>query len=44
MREDYSEGSGLWNPSYYIGSSKNLVNTINSIKKQKYGEKGIGKY
>ena len=35
--------SGLWNPSYYIGSPKNLENTINYIKKQKYGEKGIGK-
>ena len=35
-------GSGLWNPSYYIGSPKNLENTINYIKKQKYGENGIG--
>ena len=35
--------SGLWNPSYYIGSPKNMDNTINYIKKQKYGEKGIGK-
>jgi len=35
--------SGLWNPSYYIGSPKNLNSTINYIKKQKYGEKGIGK-
>lgn len=32
--------SGLWNPSYYIGSPKNLQSTINYIKKQKYGEKG----
>ena len=36
-------GSGLWNPSYYIGSPRNLENTINYIKKQKYGDKGIGK-
>ena len=36
--------SGLWNPSYYIGSPRNLGNTINYIKRQKYGEKGIGKY
>ena len=36
--------SGLWNPSYYIGSPRNLNNTINYIKKQKYGEKGIGKF
>ena len=35
--------SGLWNSSYYIGSAKNLNNTINYIKKQKYGSKGIGK-
>ena len=34
--------SGLWNPSYYIGSPKNLENTINYIKRQKYGENGIG--
>ncbi len=33
--------SGLWNPSYYIGSPKNLGNTINYIKNQKYGEFGI---
>lgn len=30
--------SGLWNPSYYIGSPNNLQSTINYIKKQKYGE------
>lgn len=37
-------GSGLWNPSYYIGSPRNLDSTINYIKGQKYGEKGIGKH
>ena len=31
--------SGLWNPSYYIGSPKNFENTIKYIKKQKYGER-----
>ena len=36
-------GSGLWNPSYYIGSPKNLDNTIKYIKKQKYGILGLGK-
>lgn len=36
-------GSGLWNPSYYIGSPRNLNKTIEYIKKQKYGSKGIGK-
>ena len=35
--------SGLWNPSYYIGSQKNLENTINYIRKQKYGDLGMGK-
>ena len=35
--------SGLWNPSYYIGSPKNLTNTINYIRRQKYGAEGIGK-
>ncbi len=29
--------SGLWNPSYYIGSPKNLENTIKYIQNQKYG-------
>ena len=29
--------SGLWNPSYFIGSPRNLEDTINYIKKQKYG-------
>ena len=33
-------GGSLWNPSYYIGSPKNLQNTINYIKRQKYGEIG----
>ena len=36
--------SGLWNPSYYIGSPRNLGNTISYIQRQKYGEKGIGKH
>ena len=35
--------SGLWNPSYYIGSPKNLSNTVNYIQHQKYGSKGIDK-
>ena len=33
--------SGFWNPSYYIGSPKNVQSTINYIKKQKYGALGI---
>ena len=42
-KQKYFWDSGLWNPSYYIGSPRNLNGTINYIKKQKYGEKGIGK-
>ena len=33
-------GSGLWNPSYYISSPKNLESTIRYIQKQKYGHLG----
>jgi len=35
--------SGLWNPSYYIGSPKNLESTITYIRKQKYGDLGMGR-
>ena len=42
-KEKYFWDSGFWNPSYYIGSPKNIKNTINYIKKQKYGALGIGK-
>ena len=42
-KQKYFWGSGLWNPSYYIGSPKNMQSTIEYIKRQKYGEKGIGK-
>ena len=35
--------SGLWNPSYYIGSPRNLQDTINYIRRQKYGAEGIGR-
>jgi len=41
IKQKYFWDSGLWNPSYYIGSPKNLGNTINYIKNQKYGELGI---
>ena len=42
-KKKYFWGSGLWNSSYYIGSPKNINNTINYIRKQKYGSLGIGK-
>jgi len=41
MQEKIFWDSGLWNPSYYIGSPKNVQNTINYIRKQKYGEARI---
>ena len=44
IKQKFFWGSGFWNPSYYIGSPKNMQSTINYIKKQKYGEKGIGKF
>lgn len=30
-------GSGLWNPAYWIGSSKDPASTIKYIRSQKYG-------
>jgi len=33
-------GSGLWNPSYYMGAPKSLEGVVKYIKKQKYGETG----
>ena len=41
LKEECFWDSGLWNPSYYIGSPKNLENTVNYIKKQKYGALGV---
>ena len=39
-KKKYFWDSGFWNPSYYIGYPKNFRNTINYIKKQKYGKRG----
>ena len=33
--------SGFWNPSYYIGSPKNVESTIRYIQNQKYGALSI---
>ena len=33
--------SGLWNPSYWIGSPKNLESTIRYIQNQKYGDLSV---
>ena len=38
-KKKYFWDSGFWNPSYYIGSPKDMERTINYIKKQKYGER-----
>ena len=35
--------SGLWNPSYYIGSPRDLARTINYIRKQKYGALSVNR-
>jgi|SRR3989338_8456473 len=42
IKQKHFWDSGLWNPSYYIGSPRNIESTINYIKGQKYGEKGSG--
>src|SRR3989344_6085797 len=33
--------SGLWNPSYWIGSAKNLESSIRYIQNQKYGDLSV---
>ena len=38
-KKRYFWDSGFWNPSYYIGSPRDLEATIRYIKKQKYGER-----
>ena len=38
-KKKYFWDSGFWNPSYYIGSPKNIESTIDYIKKQKYDER-----
>jgi len=43
LKQSHFLGSGLWDSSYYIGSPKNLTNTIHYIRRQKYGVSGIGK-
>lgn len=37
LKQRYFWKSGLWNPSYYLDTAKNLKNLLNYIKKQKYG-------
>ena len=37
IKKKYFWGSGLWNPSYYIGSPKNFENTVKYVMNQKYG-------
>jgi putative transposase len=37
IKKKYFWGSGLWNPSYYIGSPRNLESTVKYVMNQKYG-------
>ena len=46
MKKPKKEGglfwnSGLWNPSYYLESPKNMARIIKYIRKQKYGKSSI---
>src|SRR3989344_5838048 len=48
MKKPKQEGglfwkSGLWNPSYYLESPKDMKRIINYIRNQKYGKKIIDK-
>ena len=48
MKKPKKEGglfwkSGLWNPSYYMESPKDMKGIINYIRNQKYGKKTIEK-
>ena len=36
IKQKYFWNSGLWNPSYYMGSPKNLENLDGYLRKQKY--------
>lgn len=37
IKKRFFWASGLWNPSYYISSPKNLENTVKYVMHQKYG-------
>ena len=36
VKKKYFWGSGLWNPSYYMGSPKNVADLDRYLRKQKY--------
>ena len=40
LKKSHFWGSGLWNPSYYLGAPKDLAGTIRYIQHQKYGRFG----
>ena len=42
IKKKYFWGSGLWNPSYYLESPKNVAGIVRYIKNQKYGESPKG--
>ncbi len=37
LKQKYFWGSGLWNPSYYMDTAKDLKNLLRYIHRQKYG-------
>ncbi len=37
LKKKYFLGSGLWNPSYYLDTARDLKNLLKYINKQKYG-------
>ena len=42
LKKRYFWNSGLWSPSYYLDTAKNLKNLLDYINKQKYGKQMIG--
>jgi len=42
LKKKHFWNSGLWNPSYYLETAKDLSKLLNYISKQKYGSKMIG--
>ena len=40
LKKKHFWNSGLWNPSYYLDTAKNIPNLLKYIAKQKYGSRG----
>jgi len=43
IKKQYFWNSGMWNPSYYLESPKDMLRIIKYIRNQKYGRKIIDK-